>query len=96
MRREHLAMLIGLRTEIDSIDKQLLTLLAQRFECVEQLAPLKNAEKLFDDVRHQQVLASREAWANDMKLDPQFTRDVFELIMKHSVVVQKAYWDKKS
>lgn len=96
MRREHVAMLIGLRTEIDALDKQILQLLTQRFVCVEQLAPLKNAENLFDDERHAHVLDSRERWASELGLDPVFSRAIFELVMQHSVAVQKAYWNKKS
>ncbi len=96
MRRDHPAMLIGLRAQIDSLDRHVLQLLAERFVCVEQLAPLKNAENLFDDERHQQVLDSRERWAADMGLDPMFARALFELVMQHSVAVQKKYWDSKS
>jgi chorismate mutase len=95
MRRDHPAMLIGLRAQIDALDKHILQLLAERFVCVEQLAPLKNAENLFDEERHQQVLDGRVRWAEELNLDPNFARHIFQLVMQHSVAVQKQFWEKR-
>jgi len=57
--------LIGLRSEIDVVDQQLLDLLAQRFEIVSRVAALKAAEGLPARIeeRIREVIASREETA---------------------------------
>ncbi|NJN84617.1 MAG: chorismate mutase family protein [Caldilineaceae bacterium] len=68
-----------IRAEIDRIDRQLLSLLGERFGYVKAITRFKKTE---EDVRapqrYQAVLTQRRAWAEDEGLDP----DVIEQIYK--------------
>lgn len=57
--------LMGLRSEIDAVDQQLLDLLAQRFEIVGRVATVKAAEGLPARIEERilEVIASREETA---------------------------------
>lgn len=78
------------RQIIDSIDYQILELLAKRFKIVEQVAYLK-AQKNIDILqleRWKQILKSRLEYAQKLKINQIFTKKLIELVHIQSIEIQ--------
>lgn len=83
--------LLILRTRIDSIDKRLITALRERMEVVRLIGKLKKGQSLpfQDDERWREVLQKRSSEAQALGLDPQFIRDLYEVIHKAALAVEE-------
>jgi len=79
--------LAAIRTDIDSLDAQLIALLKRRSDLVAQAFEARGGHHLRDAKREQELIASRQEWANENGLSPQFCKHIFELIL-HDMVLQ--------
>jgi len=80
----------GLRVQIDSIDQQLVDLLAQRLRVVQQVAEVKQQHDLptFHPAREENLISARRAQATGAGLDPDYVEDLFRTVLRHSRVGQ--------
>lgn len=79
-----------LRMMIDEVDRDLMEKLAQRMRIIENIGAYKkeNAVTILQLKRWQQILDSRNEWARELYLDPQFVREVLEAIHQESIRIQ--------
>jgi chorismate mutase/prephenate dehydrogenase len=79
-----------LRTQIDSIDQQLVDLLAQRRRVVQQVIEVKQQHDLptFHPAREENLISARRAQATQAGLDPDYVEDLFRTMLRHSRVGQ--------
>lgn len=75
--------LAALRSDIDSLDRELLEVLARRNAVIAELAQRKRAEgtRIRDPEREREVIASRRAQALTLGLAPELIESLFRLIM---------------
>ncbi len=86
----HKAQLDQLREQIDSIDKQLVELLAQRRQVIQQVTQVKQQHELptFHPAREENLISARRAHAIQAGLDPDYVEDLFRTMLRHSRVGQ--------
>ncbi len=86
----HKAELDQLRVQIDSIDRKLVDLLAQRLQVVQQVTKVKQKHDLptFHPAREENLISARRAQAADAGLEPDFVEDLFRTVLRHSRVGQ--------
>ncbi len=86
----HKAALDQLRDQIDSVDKQLVDLLAQRRRIVERVAEVKQQHDLptSHPAREENLISTRRAQAAQAGLDPDYIEDLFRTVLRHSRVGQ--------
>jgi chorismate mutase/prephenate dehydrogenase len=86
----HKAQLDQLRERIDSIDKQLVELLAQRRQVIQQVTQVKQQHELptFHPAREENLISARRAQATQAGLDPDYVEDLFRTMLRHSRVGQ--------
>lgn len=80
-----------LRKEIDRADSALLTILTRRVLCSKKIGQLKKkmGGKVVDEKRKKQMIAARIALGKKKGLSPHLIREVFEVIHKDSVKIQR-------
>ena len=83
--------LLDARQEIDKLDKQLITLLAQRREFVEHVIASKNTTNtpIRDEQREQNMLRDRITEGRSLGLDPQLVLNLFHEIIADGVRLQQ-------
>ena len=81
----------ALRSHIDDIDRQLLTLLADRQKTTLNIAAIKQRDNMtiFQPKRWSEVLNDRIAQAKELGLDPAYIKDLYEKIHAQSVKDQE-------
>ena len=86
----HKAELEPLRVQIDTIDRRLVELLAQRLQVVQQVTKVKQQHDLptFHPAREENLISARRAQAADAGLDPDYVEDLFRTVLRHSRVGQ--------
>lgn len=90
--------IIPLRTRIDQIDSQILSLLAQRQEQVEEVVRLKKRHEIpvHHPAREEDLISKLRSQAAKTKIDPDFMEDLYRLILSHSRVKQTRQIEQKS
>lgn len=80
-----------LREEIDTLDNELISILAERMKVAEAVGKYKveNGLKPLDKKRWQTVLDSRIALGKKAGLPSTFVHSLFDIIHKHSLSIQK-------
>lgn len=80
-----------LRQKIDSLDGELLRVLAERTGVVKEIGNVKKANSLpfFDEKRWKEMLESRLALASKLSVSPEFVKELFELIHQHSLELEQ-------
>ncbi|NOZ85043.1 MAG: chorismate mutase [Deltaproteobacteria bacterium] len=80
-----------LRREIDSIDKQIVELIARRMELVHSIGRRKQARGLpiAHPRRQAKVMADAEKKARALRLSPQLVERIFALILAESLQIQE-------
>ncbi len=88
--KDFLDQLTYLRHQIDSIDYQIIELLAHRMEIVKEIGRYKNKHDIaiFQLERWKQIQESRSKLAQKLELDPEFIMKIMEIIHKESINVQ--------
>jgi len=86
-----------LRNRIDSLDNELLEILASRTEIVKEIGAYKKENKVtaLQIDRWTQMMESRTAMGKQLHLDPTFVKILFQLIHEDSVRQQTELIDKK-
>jgi hypothetical protein len=81
----------ALRRRIDSIDEQIVTLLAERLKLVDNLIKIKRKLKLGikDEARERAIIARTRRKAREKGLDPSFVESLMRLVIAHSVGVER-------
>lgn len=79
------------RHQIDSIDQQIIELLARRMNIVENIGgyKAKNNVSIFQIKRWRKIISSRLKFANEHGLDEHFMRQLLQLVHKESIRKQK-------
>lgn len=81
----------NLRKDIDDTDKQLLVILAKRFELVRKIGKLKKEQNLkpLDSKRWEEVLKTRSELAKKINLSTKFVEKLYNLIHKYSLEIER-------
>lgn len=84
--------LASLRTQIDSVDEQLIQLLAQRQQLTRQVGAVKRAEHgpIFVPEREQALFAARKAKAQAAGVSPELVEDVLKRVIRESYLSQQS------
>ena len=85
--------LTALRREIDTIDEQLVNLLARRHSTVQQVTAIKQAHRLpvYHPAREEDLVSERRAQARRAGLDPDHVEELYRCILRQSRVRQAAH-----
>jgi chorismate mutase len=80
-----------LRTQIDLIDRNIITSLAERMELVEEIGRYKAAHNMvaLDEGRRDALLKTWVETGRALSLPENLLREIFEAIHKHSLNVEK-------
>jgi len=80
-----------LRQQIDILDKELIGILSKRLKVVNKIGDLKKQLKIpaLQPKRWQEVLKSRKNLAHKLKLNENFIEDIFNLIHKEALKIEK-------
>jgi predicted regulator of amino acid metabolism with ACT domain/chorismate mutase len=72
-----------IRQEINRIDEQIISLLAQRLKLADDLVSLKRKMRLEirDEAREREIITHARALAREHKIDPEIAEDIMRLIM---------------
>ena len=79
-----------LREQIDSVDNQMLELLAKRMDIIEKIGNYKkkNDIAVFQLRRWEKIISTREDFGNNLGLDKEFIKKILQLIHKESIMRQ--------
>ncbi len=74
------------RIKIDQINRQIITLLAERHNLVTEVAQLKKKKNLpiFDPSREEAMIATLKSYAKELNLDTEMIGALFNLILAYS------------
>ena len=80
-----------LRTVIDRQDKQLMSVLARRFDAVRKIGKLKanQAAPVVDADREKRMMVERRDWGKSLGLPEEMVEELFAVILKHSSRLQE-------
>ncbi|MFZ3045751.1 MAG: chorismate mutase, partial [Desulfatirhabdiaceae bacterium] len=90
--------LSGLRQDIDGIDAQIVSLLAQRQQVVHHVAALKKKHNLqiYHPAREEDLISMRRSQASRIGLDPDFIEEIYRTVVRRSRVAQSRSMALKS
>ncbi len=75
-----------IRYQIDSIDKEIISLFALRFQYVSEIVKYKHdAESVVANDRKQEVIELRGQWAEELGLDKATFQRIFECLINHNI-----------
>lgn len=79
-----------IREQIDDVDRELLEILSRRMSLVEKAGEYKklNNVTVFQRERWKKVFETRPEWAQALRLNPDFAKDLFQLIHTESIKKQ--------
>lgn len=79
------------RKQIDSIDEQLLHILAKRINTVREIGKLKKTHGIvpLDEKRWQEVLGSKLSKAKVLGLSKDFIKKLYDLIHEYSLEIER-------
>ena len=80
-----------LRTEIDIVDRNIITSLAERMELVEEIGRYKKAHKMeaLDEGRRDALLKTWIETGKALSLPEDLLREIFDAIHRHSLSVEE-------
>ncbi len=87
----------SLRKQIDQVDKQLIELLAKRNTIVKKVGSTKQTLGLqpLDVSRWQEVLSTRMLWGKEIGLDPNFIKEIMEVVHQQSIEIEEEICHKQ-
>ena len=79
-----------LRTVIDKQDKQLMSVLARRFDAVRKIGKLKayQSAPVVEADREKRMMVERRDWGKSLELPEEMVDELFAVILKHSARIQ--------
>ncbi len=89
--------IIPLRSKIDHIDSQILSLLAQRQDQVGKVVKLKKKHHIpvYHPAREEDLISKLRVQAGKANLDPEFMEDLYRVILRQSRVKQTSQMEHK-
>ncbi len=83
--------LSDLRQRIDTLDKALIDLLAQRTQCIREVIDIKQREQLPARIneRVDEVLANVRAYASEQDVDPELAEHLWRAIIEWSIAFEE-------
>lgn len=90
--------IIPLRTNIDKIDSQILSLLSQRQAQVEKVVQLKKKHHMpvYHPAREEDLISKLRTQAGKADLDPDFMEDLYRIIIRQSRIKQAGEMEHKA
>ncbi|MEO1053438.1 MAG: bifunctional 3-deoxy-7-phosphoheptulonate synthase/chorismate mutase type II [Bacteroidota bacterium] len=87
-----------LRAKIDTLDQQIIDILAQRMKMVEEIGDFKkeNAVTVFQLERWKEIIKTRPHWAILQNMDGEFVKEVYQLIHQESIKLQTEMLNKST
>ncbi len=83
------------RAGVDSLDRELITLLAERFRFMDAAARIKPERKqVRDEARKQQVIGNAASQAAALGLDPAIIEMLWETLVEASIAHELDKWDR--
>jgi len=97
MKLPHECNSIGeVRQEIDYIDKNIISLIGQRFSYIREIVKYKNdIDAVYAKERYLNVIRIRRHYAADNKLDPDLIEDLYRIMLDYSINEQLELFKKK-
>ncbi|MBI2334384.1 chorismate mutase [Candidatus Daviesbacteria bacterium] len=79
------------RRQIDAVDEKIITLLAKRMNLARKIGKIKKKQRLpfIDKKRQEKVVKTALARAESLGLSKTFIKNLYTLIHKHSINIQK-------
>lgn len=76
-----------IREQIDSLDKQIISLLGTRFQYVKEIVKYKEKteESIVAADRRQAVLEQRRTWAADQNLNPEIIEQMYKNLIQYFI-----------
>ncbi len=82
------------RTAIDALDHDIVTLLSERMRYIDAAARIKpDREMVRDEVRKAEVLANVDRAAREMGLPPELAASLYELLIEYSIAHELVHFD---
>lgn len=86
-----------IRQAIDSLDQQVISLWAQRFEYVKTAAKFKTDETAVRaPERFASMLAQRREWAQEKGLNPEVIERLYRTLVTHFIEEEMKHWQRHS
>ena len=83
------------RAGVDSLDRDLVALLAERFRFMDAAARIKpGRDQVRDEARKRQVIANAQAEASRLGLDPAVVATLWEALVEASIAHELEPWDR--
>jgi chorismate mutase len=79
------------RQEIDTVDEELLTVLAKRFDIVREIGKLKKEKKILplDEKRWEEVIDKINNKATKLNLSKNFIKNIYDEIHKAALMIER-------
>lgn len=75
-----------IRNEIDRIDKQIISLFAERHKYIEEIVKFKTDENSIVALdRKEKVINERKTWAEDAGLNPDTFKEMYKLLVESNI-----------
>ena len=85
--------IIDIRAEIDRLDRQVITLLGQRFAYVKAASKFKTSEaSVRASERFQAMLQQRRVWAEAEGLNPDVIEKLYRDLVNHFIAEEMKHW----
>ncbi len=85
-----------IRCQIDQIDKEIISLFAQRSLYVAEIVNYKtDVESVVAKDRKEEVIRLRGEWAEQAGLDKTTFQQIFSCLINHNIQIELALFDKK-
>jgi isochorismate pyruvate lyase len=92
---EACATMLDVRAGVDSLDRELVALLAERFRFMDAAARIKpGRDQVRDEARKRQVIANAQAEASRLGLDPAVVAMLWEALVEASIAHELEQWDR--
>ncbi|MBZ2279066.1 chorismate mutase, partial [Buchnera aphidicola] len=87
---------LKLRNNINNIDEKIIKLLAKRNACILKItqSKIKNNQKIRDKIREKELLKKVIKLGKENNLNSQYINELFQLIIKESILNQQALVQK--
>lgn len=93
---EHCESMAEVRAGVDSVDRELVALLAERFRFMDAAARIKPERgQVRDEARKQQVIENAAAHATRLGLDPRLVETLWEALVEASIAHELDKWDRR-
>ena len=88
--------MIDIRAEIDTIDRQVIALLGQRFGYVKAASKFKTSEtSVKAPERFQAMLQQRRVWAQEEGLNPDVIEKMYSDLVNYFIEEEMKHWQNK-